>query len=260
VRRALIVLCLLLAGCEGFDAVPWRLDRPRVLALRTEVVDEPARSTPRSGETVEVTAFVLPDAPSEWRFTVCLAAAGTREGTPSQAAPFVERAGVGPASFRFEAPPAPAQLRLDGRIRTGDEEEAVLGFIAVSDDASNRHPSLAPAFFIDGAPWPDGGCAVPGAARVAGEVTLAVELGPDAREPVEGGAEELLVSHLTTAGELDRYYSIVPPDEAPRLEVPFRPDEAPDGTDATIHFIVRDDRGGVSWIQRSLCIDPRTGG
>lgn len=293
---ALVAILFASTGCESFDHVPWRLDRTRVLALRVEVAGESERSIPAPGERARVRALVVDpgaDRTSEraWRFEACVAAADTRAGISCAAPPFSEHEGSGAVDFELEVPDAPGRILLTGIVCTGgapidegagldcrspggsaggseaqagDFEEVTLS-ILVSGEHVNRHPDLTTEPTLGGEPWPEGaGCADVATLRWAasrGEGQVAWDLGPDAREALEGGLEELLVSHVTTHGELDRYRSLIEPDELPAaLEVAYRPPAAtdipPEGLDVSFVLVVRDERGGVAWIRRSLCVTP----
>lgn len=146
----------------------------------------------------------------------------------------------------------------------GDAEEVVISF-AVSGEHPNRHPRLETEPVLGGEPLREGGgCADPRVARwpaSRGEAVIAWDLGAGAREQLDERLEELLVSHLITHGELARYRSLVEPDEDPgAITVEYRPPgraEVPeDGLDVSLVFVVRDERGGVAWLRRALCLTP----
>ncbi len=82
--------------------------------------------------------------------------------------------------------------------------------------------------------------------------------------------EELLISHAATKdfGQLGGYFSIVPrdaDDDRAEAEIPFTPPKAGSkeakavteaGSLVRFYFVVRDQRGGVDFTTRSLCIVP----
>lgn len=164
-----------------------------------------------------------------------------------------------------------------------EEEEAVAERVIfsfpVARTAPNRHPSLSDeALTFDDAPWPasdavpDSGCAGGDLLQVEarGEEDpsfIRLTTSPDDREVyeelvlgetprVEETREELLVSHVATAGLFTRLQSEVF-DEAP-VEVPWRhPEEIPaDGLTVRFWFVARDQRGGMDWVERALCVVP----
>lgn len=82
--------------------------------------------------------------------------------------------------------------------------------------------------------------------------------------------EELLIAHSATKDvvELGRYYSIIPrdqPEDTSEVELDFKPVKQSDKADkkipedgklARFYFVVRDQRGGVDFATRSLCVVP----
>jgi hypothetical protein len=96
----------------------------------------------------------------------------------------------------------------------------------------------------------------------AKDVKVHIRFDDSEREALSEGREGLLLSHLVSSGELERQYSSLDPGEpAPKdLTVEFT---APgrDAVDASgrlvrIFFVLRDDRGGMSFAVRSICIRP----
>jgi hypothetical protein len=83
-------------------------------------------------------------------------------------------------------------------------------------------------------------------------------LGEGAREEVEiedeGETKELLqLSNFATAGLFDRQFTILEGNEKPRTQVDW---EAPDEEGPVkIYLVVRDERGGVTWITTSVCVE-----
>jgi hypothetical protein len=81
-------------------------------------------------------------------------------------------------------------------------------------------------------------------------------LGERAREEVEFEGEEkelLQLSNFASAGLFDRQFTILEADEKPRTQVDW---EAPDETGPVkIFLVVRDGRGGVTWITTSVCVE-----
>jgi hypothetical protein len=98
--------------------------------------------------------------------------------------------------------------------------------------------------------------------------TIALELGGDDREPLESAPgtyaarprESLVFTHLATLPGLDRAFSAIDYDAA-RLgfDVPFAYAEGelePGGMTLGFYLLVRDERGGVDWIERRACLLP----
>lgn len=170
-----------------------------------------------------------------------------------------------------------------------EEEEAIaerliFAFPLVEADAeadANQHPSLGDeTLTIDDTPWPasdvvpESGCAggdlVQIRARVEDEPSFVrLTTSPSDREMydevvlgemprVVETREELLVTHVATAGLFTRLQTEVFDD--PPLEVPWRhpdPEEIPDdGLTVRFWFVARDQRGGMDWVERALCVVP----
>lgn len=145
-----------------------------------------------------------------------------------------------------------------------------------SDGDENLQPDLTQTTFeLDGAGWPANvslqpGCAAqPDLPRVHADgkghdVTIA--LGPSARETYlapdrQTVREELALSHFVTAGELSRQFSFVEPSDAtlePEITLSWKAPHASEltGSEQTVRLIVlvRDLRGGIAQIERSLCV------
>lgn len=261
---SLLVTALLAMGCDN-DHPPWRVERPRALALRVEVVGDASRATPRPGETARVRVLVVDPAAigqREWAFAICAAGAPRRGITECASPPFFVAEGAGEVMFDFIAP---ALDGLDSRGRvliagvvctdgtldeqaqcSGPEEERVIAELTIDDGTrTNHHPPLDPTLMLDGEAWPSECFAA------AGPVAL-VEWrpSPDAREQVGDGVESLLLSSVVTAGDLDRYYTLVDSDV---VTLEYEPPEIAD-SDAELILVLRDPRGGVSWIRRSFCV------
>src|SRR5688572_10849368 len=151
-------------------------------------------------------------------------------------------------------------------------QKASFDVILAGDETTNDNPNLADAVLeIDGEPWAAGSdtvdCSSDDAPRLPADgqehqVTLA--MGEDVREvkPAELDeveAESLQISHLSTLGEFDHRFSGVEPEDTNlTVAVPWKaPGELDSATPASFYFVVRDDRGGVSWLARTLCIEPQ---
>jgi hypothetical protein len=140
--------------------------------------------------------------------------------------------------------------------------------LARSQRDYNLNPELADdAIAFDGDVWPT---AVPADGdepeRIAviadGEPhEIRVDLEGSGREQQGDVPEELLLSHFTTAGRLERRFSVLevgdPDDEA--LTVEWRAPRPPPGRKpmarAKLVFVLRDQRGGVAFTQRSVALE-----
>lgn len=99
----------------------------------------------------------------------------------------------------------------------------------------------------------------------AGERTLVFHFHDEQRQIAstpQNTRESLVLSHVVTAGELDRQYSALDPEEpAPKdVEIKWTPpgaEEVPaDGTSRLVDilFILRDGRGGTAFARRAVCV------
>ena len=70
--------------------------------------------------------------------------------------------------------------------------------------------------------------------------------------------ESLQISQLATLGEFERRFSgIEPEDNDLGIEVTWKaPGEISEPTIASFYFVIRDGRGGTSWLTRSACVRP----
>jgi hypothetical protein len=141
-----------------------------------------------------------------------------------------------------------------------------LDFVLGTEALVNTNPTIDPeAFELDGAPIAEGlDCAtLPSVARSSSH-EFELRLGESDRDAIdressaEPPKEELQVSHFTTAGKLERAFTVF---EASDTNLVARvswkaPSEVPQDGFARIFFVVRDLRGGSDWIERAVCIDP----
>lgn len=261
----------------------------RVLGARVEVEGEPERASPALGETASVRWLVAsPELFPElgWAFSVC-AAAPAGGSLPSCAAdPFatsmsdVPAAGEPRLDFTVPDDLAVRALAVFGVVCPGSEPTfpsggfdcAGPGGRLVSFDfelemagRTNRNPVLEPdELTLDGDALPEGtDCAtLPSVARGSSH-TLQLWLDETDREPLEQQTsvdppkEELQVSHFTTAGSLERAFTVFEPEDSELVaSVRWKAPEAPplDGF-VRLFFVVRDLRGGSDWIERAVCID-----
>jgi len=227
---------------------------------------------------------------------VLCGAAPNQTGVPSCAgAPFATLATDAPTAtptFTARVPdPAPEQIVLIGTLTAEAHEPETVLFVfpvAAQDDPPNQHPTLGDErITIDDRPWnvpetppPSTGCAsapdtdaFPHVAARDEESPSLVELSiaPEDREPyreivfgegptVVDAREEITVSHIASGGRLARLQSIVFDDDASRVRVEWQhpsSDTLPnDGLTVSFIFVARDGRGGMDWVERSLCVTP----
>jgi hypothetical protein len=120
----------------------------------------------------------------------------------------------------------------------------------------------------------DRGCvadaAVPRVATDVDEILLTVSPPPSSRETytTTGDAdaepvshtESLEIAYFATAGEMERSFGFIDPDEALNDSVTWSPPKAsevpPEGLLVRFHFVMRDRRGGADATTRALCVVP----
>jgi len=131
---------------------------------------------------------------------------------------------------------------------------------ATDATTENRHPRTTDArVTFDGETWDEGDCGVR-TTRDQTEHQLAVTLHNSNRETVNGENEQLLLSWFTTDGNLDRHFSVLErnaPEDTPLDSLWTSPEANANAARGvvTFTFVVRDQRGGIDWIQRQLCLE-----
>jgi hypothetical protein len=277
---------------SGCDDPLTRVDlvaNARVLGARVEVEGEPERASPAPGETASVRWLVAaPDPFPElgWAFSICPAA------PPGGSLP---ACGGEPFATSMSDAPAPGEPRIDFTVPDDLDARALavsgvvcpgsqptfsagafdcagpggrlvsLDFELETAEASNANPVLEPdALTLDGEALPEGtDCAtLPSVARGSSH-TLSLWLDESDRDPVEPETsadpdkEELQASHFTTAGSLERAFTILEPDASELVaSVSWKaPGAVPLDGFVRLFFVVRDLRGGSDWIERAVCID-----
>ena len=138
-------------------------------------------------------------------------------------------------------------------------------------DAPNHNPDLTGSrLSLGSAPWDDSpgtpDCNDPNLLTLpagSGEHLIELVLPESAREPQvrefdEIDLESLQISHVASLGRLDRpFSSIAPEDTSFTIQLPWEaPESLPQPMLASFYFVVRDGRGGASWLSRSLCVEP----
>lgn len=156
----------------------------------------------------------------------------------------------------------------------GEGTRVSFGFDVSEGGRDNGNPLLGPeALSIGGASWavaapPAGSCAGAGLVEIRADsarVDVELVLPADSAELISrsGAAgparETLLVAHFATGGRLERVFSR-PHDDgiALRVAVGWKPPaSAPAGGRAVrLYFVVRDDRGGADFTERTVCVVP----
>jgi hypothetical protein len=277
------------AGCDDPLTRVDLVANVRVLGGRVEVEGEPERASPAPGETASVRWLVA--APElfpalGWAFSVC-PAAPPGGSLPSCAAE--------PFAMSMSEKPVPGEPRIDFTVPDDLDARALavfgvvcpgsgptfspggfdcagpggrlvsLDFELQTAEASNLNPVLEPdALTLDGDSLPEGmDCAtLPSVARGSSH-TLELWLDESDRDSVESetsadpSKEELQVSSFTTAGSLERVFTVFEADDS-ELVASVRwkaPEAVPLDGFVRLFFVVRDLRGGSDWIERFVCVE-----
>ena len=247
--RAAFVACLALAACADDLPAGSHLERTRVLAVAVTPEDDAARAWPMPGESARVSVLVA--APGElpalsWHIDVCAGACVGFDGSGAPEATFV-------------VPDAAKELLVRGTV-VPDGEPATDFELRVPVGATNHHPRMGEVTLPDG-------CVAAGGP----DVTIAVTTAAADREAyvdADGVArrEALRLSFFASAGELARQFAIVEADDeraAPVVEMTWTPPAAADvpaeGMDVRLVIVERDLRGGVDFVERTLCVKGEAG-
>jgi len=241
--RPRLVAFLALVACGGAEPKGWLADRPRVLGVRVE----PGQlswllTVPRAGWSLATCAPPEGRQPSP----ACPNGVAARvEGTSDDYVVTTPVLAGGEAlvlaAFCEEGTPALDPTRFTATCGRG---EALLASVVVKPDATNANPP-PPAPLLDGAPAREGPCAwtiAPSGRHVVR--TTFVE-----REP----GETLIASHVVTGGTLEHQYAAVEPD-APLPAIADLEWTAPASGDVDLFVVLRDGRGGASFVRRRLCL------
>lgn len=277
-RVAAVAALMLLAGCEDPLKVAQVLEEPRILGVRLAGPDD--RATLEPGQTAELEVLLAgPEGRVGARlaYQLCEAAASER-GVPYCAAePFAQ------ATVDFDGTPlavdVPAELEPAVRLALlgiacleGEPELAAdpldwscsggdaglrFSFDAESraTEVGNLNPDLSElSLSISGialsAAAGSAACER-GTAVLLAEAThdVRIALGERAREP----QESLQLSHFSTDGRFERQYSFVAVEQPPEVTLTWRAPAA--GTALQQYLVVRDGRGGTSWLGFNVCAD-----
>ncbi len=284
-----LCLCLLLLGCSEGVSEASLITYVRVLGVRVEVNDDPERATPSIDEDTTARVLVMgPDGAAEVSYAMDVCAALPANGALPACA-----SGSLFASASVE-PVSEPMLHWSGlsRDQIGDANELLLRgticeqgtpaldptrpgecsdptFNGVSfvqrvtlldaDQAPNQHPTLAAARLrFDDAAWDSEGCSA-SVERDGKEHALSISLHDANREAVDDTAETLLLSWFINVGELDQHFSVLESeqDQDEPLSVTWTAPRADDDIMqdvATVTLVLRDQRGGITWAQRQICM------
>ncbi|MEM9067439.1 MAG: hypothetical protein AAGE52_03005 [Myxococcota bacterium] len=291
-KRALAIVALL-AACEG-DFVPGStITELRVLGAILET--EPGRVDVQSG--AELTTTFLVSAPNAAPRGTLFVLACEEGNVDPQRGPLCASPAFAAESLLIEEDDPAITLRVPaiagrfllqgvacaeglpvdtGRIGedgfipddvcTGEAGNVFsLPIPVASDDWPNTNPDFGDApLRIEGQRWDlEGGCGAPAERTISPGDILEIDVGPvdeaNREETSAGERERLLVSHFTTAGELDRQFSFVNDEDAEsRVEwdAPLASEVSAEGVTVHFDFVLRDGRLGSDRIQRQLCVRP----
>jgi hypothetical protein len=130
---------------------------------------------------------------------------------------------------------------------------------AIADDAIRLGDIPLPPAKFSISVGPCSGAPDAPAVQAGVDVNVRVRVDDGAREGIGGGREGLMLSHMVTSGELDRQYSsLAPEDPAPKdISVELTaPGSDASGRLVRLFFVLRDDRGAMSFAVRSVCVRP----
>jgi hypothetical protein len=289
VRRLVLLaaaLTTMLVGCDQSFVKGWQIDRTRVLGARVEAEAEPSRASIAPGEPLRIRWLVgAPGGPVPlaWSWVACAPVLGhfpeARCERPVVASGAGASAAGEPIELALRAPAIeePELLVLvafcSGSAAPSLEPTAFTASCPFGDPllasvrvrlaaaGPNANPEIGPgAILLDGAPMPPPAVACDAApvVRPGSAHPLVFRFTPEQREPTE----TLIVSHVVAAGELDRQYTALEPDEpAPKdgaveWRAPLDPPPPPEGRLEEIFFVLRDGRGGAAFARRTVCVRP----
>lgn len=294
-----LMLALVAGACDDLDLPKsWALTYPRVLGVRSEVVGDETRASPEPGEALRVRTLIAGREAIErlsYSIVACPTVPGAGELPSCRGEPFAQLSDetellngelaveldvadddtlegfdqvliAGVACSDGEAR-SPGDARAD-ECRGGDEPALRWSgtvTLARDEDEHNANPELpADAIAFDDDEWTavPAGDDPPLRVKADGEPHLIrVRLQDSGRERVDGEREELMLSHFSTAGALERRFSVLEssdPDDR-ILEVEWRsPRPRPDvklPDEAKLLFVLRDQRGGTAFAERRLALD-----
>jgi len=296
VKRVVLVLLGLLGACDDTDARGWLVDRTRLLGARTEAASDPTRASVAVGEQANVTWLVASPTPAvalSYAWAACAPPSGDLPSPRCEGAVLASGSGsagtTGLVGIGLVVPPvagtdlfmlgafcsngsAPPVLDPAHFTATCANGTALLGTTSLGIGGANHNPPIDDGdVFLDDMTLPpstigpvDAPCAGAPAAPVVlasgGDRQLHFRFHDEQREVADNGVREsLVVSHVVSAGVLDRQYSALDPNEAaPKtVAIPWTPPVASDVPDAgriiELFFVLRDGRGGTTFARRTLC-------
>lgn len=276
---AALTALLLLLGCEDPLKDAQMLEEPRILGVRLAAAGDQSSLEPGQDAELEVLlagpegtlaarlAYQLCEAAESERgvpycaSTVFTEATVDLDGTPiALAVPAEFEPGARLAILGVACLDAEPQLAPDPMDWSCSDGQPGLRFSfdarSSSPDVVNLNPDLSQvSLSISGVAVPpttgraancDGDNSVV-AADAMHQVSF--ELGDGARE----AGESLQLSHFSSRGRFERHYSFVAPEQQPEARLAWRAPKA--NTTLQQYLVVRDGRGGVSWLSFSLCAD-----
>jgi hypothetical protein len=260
----------------------WLVERPRVLGARVSAESDPGRASIAPRERARVNWLVVgPHGPprADWTFAACprpegnfaeprcdgpvtTTGSGLADGSGDVAMDFTAIEGEGAmlvlAAFCEGGAAALDPNTFTATCAGGAEALLASTEVRVTTTAPNRNPEIpSDALKLEGAPL-DANCMdIPAA---SGDKTIAYRFGGAEREAITGGTEALVLTHVVTAGALERQYSVLEPTEAAPKEVTIRwtppgaDDVGPEGRSVEMFFVLRDGRGGTAFARRTVCV------
>ena len=298
VSRVSLLALAFVFGCEETDTKGWLVDRTRVLGVRFEAKADPARAAIAPGEAMRMTWLVgAPNGTGRlgWTYAVCAPLTGSLPEAHCEGPVLASAVGASEGelvTMELDAPGAAADLqelqvltafcdagdpvldasRFEATCTSGAPARLAAATVRLSAAGPNANPEIArDAILFDGAPLspsdarPGEPCAAEPIVTAGTKHAIALRFRGDEREPLPGtreGAESILASHVVTAGELERQYSMLDPGDAVPKQVsvewtaPRREDVGEGGRLTEIYVVLRDGRGGAAFARRTVCVRP----
>ena len=261
-------------ACNDDFSEGWRVDKTRVLGARAMVDSDPTRASPAPGESFHVDWFVVSPGgarPISWQFSACRQADALR-GVECDGPGLSEVAGTSQVpSIALTAPSSDQLGDATNLLVWGDIDNTNVDYsvmLQTPKTGTNRNPHIDSADIrLGGNPLTaeNGACeTLPRLIADDSVLDLSLTVRDRDREPLGAGRETMQLSHFTTAGKLDRLYSVVdgsaPAGDAV-LSVPWtaRRDVSPPqaGLIVRFYFGLRDSRGGMDFATRAICLRPQ---
>jgi len=287
----LMLLGLVLLGCDDPLKTVELVEEPRLLGGRVEVMGDASRAAPAPGETATATFLLAsPVAKQSFGFRLAACPAAAREGTRSACAgPIFEQKSSGDgdadvASLTFTVPQA---LEASGRVLVagivcpdgsptadGDACDGAdpgtplqLELELAHEGDVNHNPELqADSIAFDGSPWAtatltDGACTGLGLPEVAqdSQHELVVDLDEADRDALprpsklDPERESLQLSHFVTGGDVTRAFESIAWD-SPQLHRQVSWTAPKQSGLVRFWFVLRDLRGGGDFVERAVCV------